>query len=130
MRRLLCTAAAAALAAAVVSGIAGASGQWTSYWKTPGEAAYCRVLYGPVHLICWTPNDGFTINLSTTRAPTHFYWGGHKDFYRDVPLLGFGYYWTWGGATFRCDSNSNGLTCRNAASHGFWLGRYHGYRTW
>jgi hypothetical protein len=29
---------------------------------------------------------------------------------------------------FVCNSRSSGLTCQNARGHGWWLGRYVGYR--
>lgn len=33
-----------------------------------------------------------------------------------------------GVVAFRCASRSDGLTCRNVARHGFWIGRVRGYR--
>jgi len=103
-----------------------ASAHFGTFWKTPGEAAYCRLLAAPVRVTCWTPNDGFTITLYTTRRPEVFYYPGHRDYYRAVGLLPFN-----AGVDYNvisCWSRRTGLTCTNAASHGFWLGRYHGFR--
>jgi hypothetical protein len=33
-----------------------------------------------------------------------------------------------GRLVFRCVSRRTGLTCTNARGHGWWIGRYHGYR--
>ena len=40
--------------------------------------------------------------------------------------LSFGETWRSGG--FRCTSRRSGLTCTNRRGHGWWLGRYVGYR--
>jgi len=103
-------------------------GLFPLFWKTPGEAAYCRVLGGPARIVCWTPNDGFTVTLYTTRRPEHFYYAGHRDYYKAVRVLPFGYRVSYGAGTIACRSTTGGLTCTNPAGHGFWLGRYHGYR--
>ncbi len=106
-----------------------ASERFPVFWKTPGEAVYCRGLAGPARVVCWTPNDGFTITLYTTRVPEHFYYAGHKNYWKPVRVLPFGYRVSYGNGTIVCRSATGGLTCNNAAGHGFWLGRYHGFRT-
>ena len=49
--------------------------------------------------------------------------GLHQDLAR---VLRFGQ--TWRSAGFTCASRASGLTCTNRAGHGWWLGRYKGYR--
>ena len=39
----------------------------------------------------------------------------------DLPRLAYGRSWSWRG--LRCTSAAEGLTCRNAAGHGFFLSR-------
>ena len=50
-------------------------------------------------------------------------------------LLRFGQQWSFGPdasgvgpINYRCWSRRTGLTCRNRQGHGWWLGRYRGYR--
>jgi len=50
-------------------------------------------------------------------------------------VLRFGQNWTWsfdrrgfGTLYYSCSSRTNGLTCNNQAGHGWWLGRFKGYR--
>jgi hypothetical protein len=62
--------------------------------------------------------------------PEHFYYRGHRDYFRRVSLLPFGGGVIYGDETLSCFSRRSGLTCENVAGHGFWLGRYHGYRIW
>jgi hypothetical protein len=98
---------------------------------TPGRAAYCGVSEGepPLALICWTPNDGFTVAMTARGRPTKRYIAANKGYYdRYVGrVLRFGHGWGWPGYWF-CVSRRTGLTCTNEAKHGWWLGRYHGYR--
>jgi hypothetical protein len=132
-----------ALLALVVAGIAarvhaaGASG--LGGFHTPGWAAGCvvaeNVLGGPSPLICSTPNDGFTVRMYAASAATHSYEPsakGYHDYYAGRRLLAFGDHWgfriTYVGYLYRCTSRSSGLTCTNQAGHGWWLGRYRGYR--
>ena len=56
---------------------------------------------------------------------------GHRDKYWADGLLSFGEnwkYWTPGFAQYGCRSRKTGLTCGNHDGHGWWLGRYKGYR--
>ncbi|MFN2467204.1 MAG: hypothetical protein ABR521_03615 [Gaiellaceae bacterium] len=100
------------------------------FWKTPGEAAYCSLREGGSRLVCWTPNDGFTITLySGGGRPSHYYSATNRNYAATAPLLGFGGRWA-AGQGFSCSSASTGLTCTNNTGHGWWLGRYRGYRTW
>jgi hypothetical protein len=98
--------------------------------KTPGGAAYCGVTEGepPYALVCWTPNDGFEISMARYGRPTHDYnpldRGDHEVAGR---LLGFGERWAVRGY-WNCASRRTGLTCWNRSGHGWWLGRYRGYR--
>jgi hypothetical protein len=111
--------------------------------------------YGP-RLFCWTPNDGWGIDIAWKErrarpddysGPPHFVhdYGFLKNWKPQALLLPFGDTWILrcarisDGATcssgrqigriaFRCWSKSTGLTCTNAVGHGFWIGRYRGYR--
>jgi hypothetical protein len=107
-------------------------------FKTPQRAAYCdfvpqgEVIEGGVPsprstLQCWTPNDGFTTYMSRTGKARKLYGEQLVHAYAPAtPLLRFGQRWQNGD--FYCLSESTGLTCRNARGHGWWLGRFRGYR--
>ena len=98
-------------------------------FRTPGRAAYCGLTEGegPPHLICWTPNDGFSIGMGPRSRPTHSYNPRDRGNYEYTPrVLRFGQ--TWAVFAYRCRSRATGLTCTNRAGHGWWLGRYRGYR--
>lgn len=108
-------------------------------FHTPQWAAQCvvaeNVLGGPSPLICWTPNDGFTVRMNAVGRATRSYETAHKG-YRDRffsrRLLDYGQHWAFRivyvGNVYRCVSRRTGLTCWNQAGHGWWLGRYRGYR--
>lgn len=125
---------------------------------TPGTAAYCYTDYaGPINdnakLFCWTPNDGWWASIGSygRRARTGTYdtfpriahgMTKLKGYAPRARLLRFGQRWSLrcsdpgdfktcrgsGMTAFTCTSARTGLTCRNAAGHGFWIGRYRGYR--
>jgi hypothetical protein len=44
-------------------------------FRTPKKAAYCGLTEdeGPPHLLCWTPNDGFTVDTSGRGRPRKRY---------------------------------------------------------
>jgi hypothetical protein len=99
--------------------------------RTPGGAAYCGVTEGepPVALICWTPNDGFTVAMRERGRATKQYNTSNVGFHDVVGrVLGFGQHWHIRGLGFWCSSHRTGLTCWNRVGHGWWLGRYRGYR--
>jgi hypothetical protein len=82
---------------------------------------------GAVRLVCWTPNDGFTVRMGRRGHPSTEYVLRHQDFQPRVRrVLRFGERWRKSG--FRCTSRRSGLTCRNRAGNGWWLGRRFGYR--
>ena len=97
-------------------------------FRTAGEAAYCgRDEYTGSRLICWTPNDGFTVSMGLRGTPRKSYVRGNRGLVQNqARLLYFGR--TWRGGSFVCRSRSTGLTCRNRRGHGWWLGRYVGYK--
>ena len=95
----------------------------------------------PWRLMCWTPNDGFTVEMSyngRVRRTTLKGVGMTPQYVRQSArqsLLNFGRDWAWffdrngfGTLWYTCSSRSNGLTCTNRAGHGWWLGRFKGYR--
>jgi len=97
-------------------------------FRTPGEAAYCGLSEGepPIHLICWTPNDGFTVDMTARGRAHKRYVRGNRGLVQNLaPVLRFGR--TWRAGSFVCRSRSSGLTCTNRRGHGWRLGRYVGY---
>lgn len=107
-------------------------------------------------IFCWTPNDGWSvaINWRERRAFTRYY-TKPPGIVHDIGILkgympssrrtlDFGKRWFYrcgklsevstcaafrsGATAFTCMSASNGLTCTNAVGHGFWIGRFRGYR--
>ena len=124
-------------------------------FRTPANAAYCwlaRTLAPENPVIgCWTPNDGFYATIQYARG-----FRGQAGYHArrrfegltpgGYPLLRFGQNFTWrcrtftgpslaedcsrrvGKVAFVCRSRRTGLTCRNRHGHGFWLGRFRGYR--
>lgn len=132
---------------ALVCTLAVASGAHAApSFKTPGGAAYCGVVeafevprdYIP-QLVCWTPNDGFTISMSPVGLVREKnYYQPNKGTNLPARVLPFGRNWFARVAFFglpgrdvvyRCASRGSGLTCANASGHGWWLGRLKGYRT-
>lgn len=99
-------------------------------FQTPGGAAYCGWSEGepPEALICWTPNDGYTIGMFDWGRPTRGTYERNNRGYEEpyAPMLRFGRTIRWG--VTRCASRSTGLTCTNGDGHGWWLGRYHGLK--
>jgi hypothetical protein len=108
-------------------------------FRTPARAAYCD--YVPVgetieggvpnpraDFYCWTPNDGFYVDMHPSGRVRKGYGDQTKGAYprHTDQVLGFGERWSQPG--FRCLSRRSGLTCRNARGHGWWLGRFRGYR--
>ena len=105
-------------------------------------------------LFCWTPDDGWwaSIEWNGRRARSGIYDTFPRIVHRVTKLKGyapaaprvlrFGEHWRLrchdpgdfrtckgqGVTVFTCVSARTGLTCRNVAMHGFWIGRYRGYR--
>jgi hypothetical protein len=97
-------------------------------FRTPGEAAYCGISEGegPLGLICWTPNDGFTVSMTLKGTVSKRYVNINRGMVQNLaPVLRFGRSWRVAG--FVCISRSSGLTCTNQRGHGWHLGRYIGY---
>lgn len=115
-----------------------ATGRRGKEFRTPGGAAYCQIDDSAeldVQLVCWTPNDGYTISLMVSEVPrprarTDRRARGVKP--AGFPTVAFGRTWTYRLGTKRivCRSQATGLTCTNAARGGFWLGRGRGVRVW
>lgn len=107
-------------------------------FKTPGEAAYCRLEFTRNTFDafrCITPNDGFWVRFTGLAAGTKVkvtkgYAANYRG-YRDpaVRVLGFGkVFHSSDAAVVTCWSRANGLTCTHYGGLSFWLGRYRGYR--
>ena len=109
-------------------------------FRTPSKAAYCDfVPQGGIvdgvatprtdDMFCWTPRDGFTVQMTVRGRPQEVAGrGSHLEgAYAPVTrVLRFGQRWRRGG--FSCVSRRSGLTCVNRARHGWWLGRFMGSR--
>ena len=99
-------------------------------FRTPKKAAYCGLTEGegPSHLLCWTPNDGFTVDMGGRSQVRKRYISANRGYFDPAParVLRFGQSWRTG--PFRCASARSGLTCTNDGRHGWWLGRFRGYR--
>jgi hypothetical protein len=117
-----------ALTAALTLLVAAPSAFAVADFRTPDRAAYCGSdQYTGHHLICWTPNDGFTVRMTQNGRPSKRYLAANRDYYDLVGrTLRFGQ--TWRSGNFKCVSTRNGLTCTNRRGHGWWLGRFVGYR--
>ncbi len=110
--------------------VAASSATAAASFVTPGRAAYCGVTEGeaPYGLICWTPNDGFSIGMGRRGTASYSY--NPRDIgYHEIAArrLGFGERWRMRGY-WKCSSQRWGLTCWNLDGHGWWLGRHKGYR--
>lgn len=97
-------------------------------FRTPGEAAYCTwgLVGPPSQFVCWTPNDGFTVQMTVRGRPRKYYEPfnrGHLE--NSAPVLRFGH--TMRSGSIVCKSRRTGLTCTNRRGHGWRLGRYVGY---
>ena len=120
----------AALGASAVAGAARASA--LSAFHTPGWSAQCYVVgeEAPPVLTCSLPRSGFYVSMWASKRPLTGSDANDKN-YHDVfaaqRLLGFDRYWKF-GPLFGCVSRSTGLTCWNAAGHGWSLGRSGSYR--
>ena len=113
--------AVALLAATALLGLTSSA---QAFFKTSKGAAYC---FYEGSIYCWTPNDGFTVQMTYRGRPTKRYYdsnAGRKP--SGYPLLRYGKTKRYG--KLRCTSRRTGLTCKNANDHGWWLGRYRGYR--
>jgi hypothetical protein len=111
---------------ASLAGASVAQAQAEATFGTPGDAVYCNY-YGPLY--CWTPNDGFSVYMTSYGRVHKTYSRANRDYVDDfAPLLRFGHSWRDRHGRFVCKSRSTGLTCTNARGHGWWLGRYVGYR--
>jgi hypothetical protein len=131
----LAVAVVAILAAFAAPGAARASA--LAAFHTPGWAAACfvpspyeRPLW-QTGLVCWTPNDGFTISMGPRGRPEWRYEPenrGYRDPFAAMRLLRFGRHWAV-RPYWHCVSRRTGLTCWNRAGRGWWIGRYRGFRT-
>jgi hypothetical protein len=117
----------ALMAALAPAAHAQAPGAWEEI-ATPGAAAYCGRDEWTPNLVCWTPNDGFTVWMTPDGRPHKAYVKTNRN-YTPKPwkLLAFGKMKNFAD-DWSCVSRRNGLTCTNGGGHGWWLGRYVGYR--
>ena len=95
-----------------------------AYFKTPKGAVSC---FYEGSIYCWRPNDGFTVQMTYRGYPTkHYSTANVGERPKGYPLLRYGK--TFRVGKLRCTSRRTGLTCKNRRGHGWWLGRYVGYR--
>jgi hypothetical protein len=79
-------------------------------FRTPKKAAYCGLTEGegPSHLLCWTPNDGFTVDMGGRSQVRKRYISANRGYFDPAParVLRFGQSWRTG--PFRCASARSG----------------------
>src|SRR4051812_1129352 len=104
MRKVILT-----ITALIALGVpATASAQANATFATPGDAVYCNY-YGPLY--CWTPNDGFSVYMTSYGRVTKPYARENRNYVDDfAPVLRFGHRWRDGRGRFTCVSRSTGLT--------------------
>jgi hypothetical protein len=99
-------------------------------FRAPGRTVYCEVGDPPPPRVleCWRATDGRSIAmLPTGRALVNPDTNTRGQYEDRAPVLQFGRTWHY-RTSYRCTSRRLGVTCTNRSHHGFWLGRYHGYR--
>jgi hypothetical protein len=93
-------------------------------------------------ILCWTPRDGLLVSIHHGEHRGDYGYQAHVKGLRPsgyaVLPLGHDFVWRCGSVDaffaercstkrglpiFRCASRRSGLTCRNRAGHGFWVGR-------
>jgi hypothetical protein len=133
VRRLLLLALLTSIGVATMGVTAHPAAAVAIYFGTPDDAAYCGM--GPdsphqssqEYIHCFTPDDGFSVSMGKLSRPQKAYYADYKGQYvHPYKRLGFGQTWRWHG--FSCTSRATGLTCTNPGGHGWWLGRFRGYR--
>lgn len=131
MLRLTLAFAAVVIAAALAPGEAAAI---AIYFGTPNNAVYCGMgpdsphRYSQEYIHCYTPNDGFDVWVGRTGRVTASYVRAERGQYvHPYKRLAFGQSVSLLPG-FHCTSRSSGLTCTSPAGHGWWLGRFKGYR--
>ncbi len=156
VRLLACLVVTATVAGVLAPSVSSRPLSVVAAFYTPGHAVECIVPdnldpaldhlprpFAPGPLFCWTPNDGFNLGMShngrVRRHPTMVKGAPTTKYVTDwatrVGQLRFGQDWVWsvdrrgfGTVFYTCKSRSTGLTCTNRAGHGWWLGRFKGYR--
>ena len=86
----------------------------TSSFQSPTGNLHCQVSGGS--LFCSSSNDGFGVILPSYGSPNTG--SGVASGGETVP-----YGSNWVNGIFSCDSESNGVTCRNGSGNGFFLNR-------
>jgi hypothetical protein len=125
-----------ALAFATVVSAAGARTSRIVFFRTPSGNIGCEAGTGPTYLRCDIksglkprppqPSDcrhlafGDSLGMSATSRPIYIC-HGDTVFVPHAKVLAYGTRYAFG--PFRCTSQPAGLTCRNAAGHGWFLSR-------
>jgi hypothetical protein len=100
-------------------------------FRTPERAAYCGGSHGepPYSLICWRPKDGLTVHMLERGRASKYYNPRNRGLHDIAPrIVAFGGHWHPRLLDYWCTNRRTGLTCWNRDGHGWWLGRYRGYR--
>ena len=113
-------------------------------FRTPDNAALCRVTYNDREWVwqtlmrsfmCVTPNDGFYLRMTNLYRNKPTITKGYRKMYKGMsvdattPILRFGQDWDpLGVGVIACRSRRTGLTCHAGRGHGWWIGRFRGYR--
>jgi hypothetical protein len=121
---------AVALAILAFGGAGAEQALGVASFRTPGNAVLCGWSSGegPAWLICWTPNDGYTISMRDYGRPARGSYNARNIGWIETraPILRFGRTMAWRPTS--CTSRASGLTCTNGSGHGWWLGRFRGVR--
>ena len=98
-------------------------------FKQPGGGVYCALNRGvPEVLTCWRAKTGLTLAMTwRSRASFDTLRANRNTFEDFAPALRVGHTWSF-RSLFTCKMAANGLTCKNRAKHGWFMGRTDKYR--
>jgi hypothetical protein len=98
-------------------------------FKQPGGGVYCTIQRAAPELLeCWRSKTGLTLAMGVRGRPSFDTLRSNRNTFEDAaPPLRLGHTWRFKGL-FTCSMASNGMTCKNRARHGWFMGRTKGYR--
>jgi hypothetical protein len=98
-------------------------------FKQPGGGVYCALQrLTPEALQCWRSRTGLTLVMQGRGRPSFDTLRRSRNFFEDsAPPLRIGHTWRF-KRLFTCTMADKGLTCKNTAGHGWFMGRTDGYR--
>ena len=93
---------------------------WSGF-QTPSRNIVCNHSDGQIDCVVFSASPRGQKTWSLKRAGPASFRCRYTNIGTEVPVLGYGRSWTRSG--IRCVSKASGLTCTNAAGHGFALSR-------